>query len=77
MEKNNFNVREAAEFIEKTEKERHNLRKHIAGDHAKEDEFDVTINLSRLTINEVIALISSAAHTRGLLEPNKSKVEVF
>jgi cytidylate kinase len=77
MEKNKLNMREASDFIEKTEKERHNLRKHIAGDHGKEDEFDLNINISRLNITEVIAFIRFAAQTKGLLEPNKSKVEVF
>jgi cytidylate kinase len=77
MEKNNLNMREAIAFIEKTEKERHNLRKHIAGENAKEDEFDLTINLSRMNITEVIGLIRFAAQTKGLLETSKSKIEVF
>lgn len=77
MEKNNLNVREATEFIEKTEKERHNLRKHIAGDQSHEDEFDLTINLSRMKIQEVISLIQLAATNKGMLEMSKSKVEVF
>jgi cytidylate kinase len=77
MEKNNLNVREANEFIEKTEKERHNLRKHIAGDLSHEDEFDLTINLSRMKIQEVISLIYLAAKNKGMLEMSKSKVEVF
>ena len=77
MEKNNLSLREANEFIEKTEKERENLRNHIAGDKGKEDEFDLTINLSRISIQEVISLIYSAAKTRGMIEASKSKVEVF
>jgi cytidylate kinase len=77
MEKSKLNLREATEFIEKTEKERHNLRKHISVDHGKEDEFDLTINLSRMNIQEVISLIQLAAKTRGMLEIHKSKVEVF
>jgi len=77
MEKNKLDRREAVDFIEKTEKERQNLRKHIAGDHAKEDEFDLTINLSRMSIQEVISLIRFVAQSRGLLETTKSKVEVF
>jgi len=52
MEKNSLNAREAMEFIERTEKERQNLRKHIAGDQGSEDEFDLTINLSRMNIQE-------------------------
>jgi cytidylate kinase len=77
MEKNKLNLREAVDFMEKTEKERQNLRKHIAGDQAKEDEFDLTINLSRMSTQEVISLIKFVAQTRGLLETTKSKVEVF
>ena len=77
MEKNNLNVRQATEFIEKNEKERHNLRKHIAGDHGYEDEFDLTINLSRMNIQEVLSLIQSAAKSRKMLETSRSKVEVF
>ena len=77
MEKNNLNMREAVEFIERTEKERENLRKHIAGDHASANEFDLTINLSRMKIDQVISTIRFAAQTKGLLETSKSKVEVF
>lgn len=77
MEKNKLNMREAIDFIEKTEKERENLRKHIAGDHANADEFDLTVNLSRMKTEDVIFLIKSAAQAKGLLEINKSKVEVF
>ncbi len=77
MEKNHLNLREANDFIEKTEKERQNLRKHIAGDRGSEDEFDLTINLSRMSIQEVITLIYSAAKDRGMIEVAKSKVEVF
>ena len=77
MEKNNLTLRGAVEFIEKTEKERENFRKHIAGDTLKGDEFDLTINLARMNMNEAISLIQSAAQVRGLLEKNRSKVEVF
>jgi cytidylate kinase len=77
MEKNRLNLREATEFIERTEKERHNLRKHIAGDHGHEDEFDISFNLSRMNIQEVISLIQSVAKSRGMLEAHKSRVEVF
>jgi cytidylate kinase len=77
MEKNRLNVREATEFIERNEKERHNLRKHIAGDQGHEDEFDISFNLSRMNIQEVISLIQTAAKSRGMLEAHKSRVEVF
>jgi len=77
MEKNNLNLREAIEFIEKTEKERENLRKHIAGDHTHTEEFDLTINLSRMKVENAISLIYQASLAKGLLEANKSKVEVF
>lgn len=77
MEKNRLSLREAVEFIEKTEKERQNLRKHIAGDDHREDEFDLTINLSRIDVTEAIKLIIAAAQNRGLLEKSRSKVEVF
>jgi cytidylate kinase len=77
MEKNNLNLREAIEFIEKTEKERENFRKHIAGDHAHTEEFDLTINLSRMKVENAISLICQASQSKGLLETNKSKVEVF
>jgi len=77
MEKNNLNLREAVEFIEKTEKERENFRKHIAGDHTHAEEFDLTINLSRMKVENAISLICHASQAKGLLETNKSKVEVF
>jgi cytidylate kinase len=77
MEKNNLNIRESIDFIEKTEKERQNFIKHVADENNTDAEFDLSINLSRLNISEVIALIRFAAQTKGLLEPNKSKVEVF
>lgn len=77
MEKNNLNLRQAIEFIEKTEKERQNLRKHIAGSIQHEDEFDLTINLARMKTAEVISIIKHSAQTRGFLETAKSKVEVF
>jgi cytidylate kinase len=77
MEKNNYNVRQASEFIEKTEKERQNFRKHIAGVQGNEDEFDLTFNLSRMSIQEISAMIIVVAKSRGMLEMSKSKVEVF
>lgn len=77
MEKNKINLREAVEFIEKTEKERENFRRHIAGEHSKADEFDVVLNLARIDPKEAIKIISDIAQNRGLLESHKSKVEVF
>lgn len=77
MEKNSLNLRGAVDFIEKTEKERENFRKHIAGENVKADEFDLIINISRMKVNDVIALICQAAQQKGLLENQKSKVEVF
>lgn len=77
MEKNNLKMREAVEFIEKTEKERDNHRKHIAGNSAHLEEFDLILNLSRMETDQVISTILFAAQTKGLLETNKSKVEVF
>ena len=77
MEKDNLNLREATEFIERTEKERQNFRKHIAGDQCIEEEFDISLNLSRINIQEVISSIQLLAKARGMLESQKSKVEVF
>lgn len=77
MDKNNMNLRQALEFIEKTEIERENFRKHIAGDDSKADEFDLTINVARMNMKSVIDLISFAAQAKGMLETMKSKVEVF
>jgi len=77
MEKNKLRFREAVEFIEKTEKERENFRRHIAGENAKADEFDLIINLSRMNFREAIALVCYVAKSRELLEFHKSKVEVF
>ena len=77
MEKNNLKLRAAIEFIEKTEKERENFRKHIAGDRSHNEEFDLCLNLSRMKTDQVISTIRFAAQTKGLLETNKSKVEVF
>jgi cytidylate kinase len=77
MEKNNLNMRQALEFIEKTEIERENFRKHIAGDATRPDEFDLTINLARMKTKDVVDLICFATQIKGMLESNKSKVEVF
>lgn len=77
MDKNNLNLRQALEFIEKTEIERENFRKHIAGDDSKADEFDLTINVARMNMKSVIDLISFATQAKGMLETTKSKVEVF
>ncbi len=77
MEKNNLNLRAALEFIDKTEKERENFRKHIAGENSGTDEFDLTINLSRISTSDAIQFIRSAAQLKGFFETNKSKVEVF
>jgi len=77
MEKNNVNMRAAVDFIEKTEKERQNFIKHIAGESNIDTVFDLTINLSRINVSELIAIIRFAAHTKGFLETAKSKVEVF
>lgn len=76
MEKNNLNMREAIDFIEKTEKERHNFIKHIA-DETKDVGFDLTIDLSRNSSSDVVAIIRFVAQNKGLLAPIKSKVEVF
>lgn len=77
MDKNNLNLRQALEFIEKTETERENFRKHIAGDDSKADEFDLIINVARMNMKSVIDLISFATQAKGMLETTKSKVEVF
>jgi cytidylate kinase len=77
MQKNNLNIREAIEFIEKTEKERENFRKHVAGDRAITEEFDLIINLSRMKIENAISLICHASQLKGMLETSKSKIEVF
>ncbi|MDP3433949.1 MAG: cytidylate kinase-like family protein [Bacteroidota bacterium] len=77
MEKNNLNMREAVEFIDKTEKERHSFIKRIATEINVEVDFDLTINLSKLNTKDAIDLIMYVAQTKGLIEPNKSKVEVF
>lgn len=77
MEKNNMKLREAVEFIEKTEKERENFRKHFAGEHSKADEFDLVLNLARINSKEAIKIICYVAQNKGLLESHKSKVEVF
>lgn len=77
MEKNHLNMREAVDLIERTEKERQNFIKHIAGDIHKEGEFDLTIDLGRIGTAKAIEIIQFAAHSKGLLESVKSKVEVF
>lgn len=77
MEKNNLNMREALEFIDKTEQDRMNFVKHISGDVNKEGEFDLTIDLCRLGVEKTIEIIKFAAQSKGLLESVKSKVEVF
>jgi cytidylate kinase len=77
IQKDKISRNQALDFIRTTEAERENFRKHIEGVINKEDEFDLTINLSRMTIPEVIAIIKQAAQTKGLLQNRKSKVEVF
>ena len=67
----------AVEFIEKTEKERDNFRNRIAGDRSQQEEFDLVFDLTRLTHDQIIALIRHSALLKGLLEANKSKIEVF
>ena len=70
-------MREAIDFIEKTEKERQNFIKHIAGENNTDVEFDLVINLAKMNITELIDLIKYIAQNKGLLEPHISKVEVF
>ena len=77
MKKNKMNWKEAAEFIERTEKERENFRKHIAGDQNITEEFDLTINMERMNEKDVINLLTFACQAKGMLETTKSKVEVF
>ena len=77
MDKNNLNMREAIDFIAKTEKERQNFIRHISDINNQDVEFDLTINLAKLNITEVIGLIRYVAQLKGLLEVNKSKLEVL
>lgn len=77
MEKNNLNMREAVEFIERTEKERHNFIKHIGGEDINDYGYEMIINVSKLNITQLIGLIKFAAQSKGLLEAHTSKVEVF
>ena len=77
MANNNLNIRQAIDFIEKTEQERLNFRKRFADGNDKTDEYDLIINLSRMTMDETIKIILSAAQIKGLLEHHRSKVEVF
>jgi len=77
MEKNQLNIRQAIEFIEKTEQERLNFRNRFVRNNEAPDVFDLTINLSRMTISSTVKIIQSAAQIKGLLEYNRSKVEVF
>jgi cytidylate kinase len=77
MEKNKLNFREAIDFIEKTERERENLIKHISNENGKDNEFDLIINLARMSTTEVIKLIHHVVQSKGMLETKKSKVEVF
>lgn len=77
IQKNNLNMKDAIDFIEHTEKERENLRKHIAGDSDSTEEFDLTIDLARMGVESTISMICHAAQIKGLFETSKSKVEVF
>ena len=77
MEKNNSNIQEAMDLIDKTEKDRHSFINHMAGENNDDVQFDLIFNLSKLNINEVVGFIKFAAQTKGLLEPHTSKVEVF
>lgn len=77
MEKDNVNMREAMDFIEKTEKERQNFVKHIGGENSTDIKFDLIINLAKLNITQMIDIIKFVAQTKGLFEAHISKVEVF
>lgn len=77
MEKNNFKMREAVDFIEKTEKERDNFRQRISGNHELIEEFDLVLNMARINQDQIISLIRHIAQIKGMLEANKSKIEVF
>ena len=77
MEKNNLNIQEAIEFIEKTENDRHSFINQMDCENNDEVQFDLTINISKLNITEVVDFIKVVAQTKGLLEAHISKVEVF
>jgi cytidylate kinase len=77
MRKNKMNLREAVDLIEKTEKERQNLRKHIAGDNMQDHDFDITLNIARMKPEEIVSLVKFVVQNRGFLETARSKVEVF
>jgi cytidylate kinase len=77
MVKDNLNMKEAMDFIEKTEKERRNFIKHIAGENNNDNQFDLIINIAKFNSTQLIDIIKFAAQSKDLLEPFNSKVEVF
>ena len=77
MKKNNLNIQEAMDFIEKTEKDSHSFLNQMEGENNDNSQFDLIFNLSKLNITEVVDFIKFAAQSKGLLDPHISKVEVF
>ena len=77
MTKNNLNLRGAIDLIARLEKERQNFRRYFSEFNDQEDEFDLTINISRVSVEDAINLIHFVAQKKGMLETHRSKVEVF
>lgn len=66
MKKFKLKKEESREFINKVESERMNLRAIIAGNITETEEFDLTLNLSRLDNEKLVDIILYAAQKKGL-----------
>ncbi|MGQ8335202.1 cytidylate kinase-like family protein [Sunxiuqinia sp. A32] len=57
---------EALKYIEKTELERYNFRKHFMKDKHVAEEFDLIINASKMDSTKIVKLIRTALELKGI-----------
>jgi cytidylate kinase len=67
MSDKKFNRDEALHCIEKTEKDRNKFRNSIKGKMVEDDDFDLTINQSRFSNDEIIEVIMSGLKMKRLI----------
>ena len=68
MKYNNLNREEALEYIEKTDKERKAYRKALLKDDPKNNLFDITLNRSVFTDEELVEIILYAAMKKNIFQ---------
>jgi len=67
MSTKNLSKEAAAHFIETTERDRNNFRKSIKGKTVETEDFDIVINQSKFTNEEIIELIVSAIKLKKIV----------